>query len=96
MHVDDSYVADVCAFEDCQTILAIVHFYVGRSKTEWNLKMKIEILVCTAIMLKNRSNPYIESANSLIIIDVKNKELFLHSPTITAKGSLNEKHLKRA
>ena len=51
--------------------------------------MKIEISICTGVMLNDNSNPYIESTTVLsdnIIIDVKNKKL-LHSITVTAKSS---------
>ena len=44
----------------------VLHFGVGRSQIEWNMKVKGQILICTAIMLNDHSNPYIES--TLIII----------------------------
>ena len=39
----------------------VLHFGVGRSQIEWNMKVKGQILICTAIMLNDHSNPYIES-----------------------------------
>ena len=29
----------------------VLHFGVGRSQTEWNMKVKIEISICTGLML---------------------------------------------
>ena len=43
----------------------VLHFGVGRSQIEWNMKVKGQILICTAIMLNNHSNPYIESTTVL-------------------------------
>ena len=43
----------------------ILHFGVGRSQIEWNMKEKGQILICTAIMLNDHSNPYIESTTVL-------------------------------
>ena len=35
----------------------VFHFDVGGSQMEWNLKLRDEILVCTAIMLNDHGNP---------------------------------------
>ena len=43
----------------------VLHFGVGRSQMEWNMKVKGQILICTAIMLNDHSNPYIESTTVL-------------------------------
>ena len=43
----------------------VLHFGVGRSQIEWNMKVKGQILICTAIMLNDHSNPYIESTTVL-------------------------------
>ena len=43
----------------------VPHFDVGRSQTEWNMKVKIEISICTSLMLNDHSNPYIESTTVL-------------------------------
>ena len=45
----------------------VFHFDVGRSQMEWNVKMRGETLVCTAIMLNDHGNPYniIESTTVL-------------------------------
>ena len=42
-----------------------LHFGVGRSQIEWNMKVKIEISICTGLMLNDHSNPYIESTTVL-------------------------------
>ena len=42
-----------------------LHFGVGRSQIEWNVKVKIEISICTGLMLNDHSNPYIESTTVL-------------------------------
>ena len=39
----------------------VLDFDVGRSQIEWNMKLKILILICTGLMLNDHSNPYIES-----------------------------------
>ena len=38
----------------------VLHFGVGKSLIEWNVKVKIEISICTGLMLNDHSNPYIE------------------------------------
>ena len=43
----------------------VLHFDVDISQIEWNLKVKSEILACTAIMLKDHSNTYIDSTTIL-------------------------------
>ena len=43
----------------------VPHFGIGRSQIEWNMKMKIEISICTSLMLNDHSNPYIESTTVL-------------------------------
>ena len=43
----------------------VLHFGVCRSQIEWNMKVKGQILICTAIMLNDHSNPYIESTTVL-------------------------------
>ena len=43
----------------------VPHFGIGRSQIEWNMKVKIEISICTGLMLKDHSNPYIESTTVL-------------------------------
>ena len=43
----------------------ILHFGIGRSQIEWNMKVKIEISICTGLMLNDHSNPYIESTTVL-------------------------------
>ena len=43
----------------------VLHFGVGRSQIEWNMKVKIEISICTGLMLNDHSNPYIESTTVL-------------------------------
>ena len=47
----------------------VLHFNVGRSQIDWNLKVKSEISVCTAIMLNDHSNPYIESTTIHVLSD---------------------------
>ena len=39
----------------------VLHFGVGRSQIELNMKVKIEISIFTGLMLNDHSNPYIES-----------------------------------
>ena len=36
----------------------VLHFGNGKSQIEWNMKMKIEISICTGLMLNDHSNPY--------------------------------------
>ena len=48
-------------FPNIISLKYVLHFDVGTSQIEWNLKGKNEISVCTAIMLSNHSNPYIQS-----------------------------------
>ena len=43
----------------------VPHFDVGRSQIEWNMKVKIEISICTGLMLNDHGNPYIESTTVL-------------------------------
>ena len=43
----------------------VLQFGVGRSQIEWNMKVKIEISICTGLMLNDHSNPYIESTTVL-------------------------------
>ena len=43
----------------------VPHFGNGRSQIEWNMKVKIEISICTGLMLNDHSNPYIESITVL-------------------------------
>ena len=43
----------------------VLHFGIGRSQIEWNMKVKIEISICTGLMLNDHSNPYIESTTVL-------------------------------
>ena len=43
----------------------VLHFGVGRSQIEWNMKVKIEISICTGLMLNDHSNPYRESTTVL-------------------------------
>ena len=45
---------------------------VGRSQIEWNMKVKIEISICTGLMLNDHSNPYVESTTVL------SDTIFLH------------------
>ena len=42
----------------CKILRHVLHFDVGRSQIEWNLKLKNTISDCTAIMLNDHSNPY--------------------------------------
>ena len=41
-------------------ILIFQHVDVGRDHIGWNLNVKSKLSVCTAIMLNNHRNPYIE------------------------------------
>ena len=43
----------------------VLHFGVTRSEIEWNMKVKIEISICTGLMLNDHSNPYIKSITVL-------------------------------
>ena len=43
----------------------VLHFGVDRSQIDWNMKVKIEISICTGLMLNDHSNPYIESTTVL-------------------------------
>ena len=43
----------------------VLHFGEGKSQIEWNMKVKIEISICTGLMLNDHSNPYIESTTVL-------------------------------
>ena len=49
--------------QDIITFRHVLHFGVGRTQIEWNMKVKGQIL--TAIMLNDHSNPYIESITVL-------------------------------
>ena len=39
------------------TFQQLLDFDVGRSQIEWNMKVKIKILICIGLMLNDRSNP---------------------------------------
>ena len=55
-------------FADLFSILLVqddLHFGVGRSLIEWNMKVKIGISICTGLMLNDHSNPYVESTTVL-------------------------------
>ena len=52
-------------FSDIISFQYVLHFDVSRSQIEWNLKVKIQILVFTGEMLNNHGNPYIESTTVL-------------------------------
>ena len=52
-------------FFDIISFRHVLHFGVCRSQIEWNMKVKGQILICTAIMLNDHSNPYIESTTVL-------------------------------
>ena len=57
--------------QDFLNIISFQHvldFDVGRSQIEWNMKVKIKILICTGLMLNDHSNPYIESTTVLFDI----------------------------
>ena len=43
--------ADVISFQQ------VLHFGVGRSQIEWNMKVKIEISICTGLMQNDHSIP---------------------------------------
>ena len=43
----------------------VLHLGDGKSVIEWNMKVKIEISICTGLMLNDHSNPYIESTTVL-------------------------------
>ena len=43
----------------------VLHFGDGKSQMEWNMKVKIEISICTGLMLNDHSNPYIKSTTVL-------------------------------
>ena len=58
------------------SFLHVLHFGVCRTKIEWNMKVKGQILICTAIMLNDHSNPYIESTTVLSDIDKNNNYCF--------------------
>ena len=49
---------------------------IGRSQIEWNMKVKIEILICTGLMLNDHSNPYIESTT--VLSDILLLSLFVN------------------
>ena len=48
-------------FHNIISIQHVLHFDIGRSQIDWNLKVRSEISACTAIMLKNHSDPSRES-----------------------------------
>ena len=52
-------------FSNIITFRHVLHFGVDRSQIEWNMKVKIEISICTVLMLNDHSNPYIESTTVL-------------------------------
>ena len=56
-------------FADCFSISLVFHMFftlvLVEIKIEWNMKVKGQILICTAIMLNDHSNPYIESTTVL-------------------------------
>ena len=35
----------------------VLHYDVGRSQIKWNMKVKIEMSICTGLMLNDHSNP---------------------------------------
>ena len=41
-----------------------------KSLIEWNMKVKIEVSICTGLMLNDHSNPYIESTTVLSDIEI--------------------------
>ena len=51
------YFADI--FLNIISFRHVLHFGVDRSEIEWNMKLKIEISICTGLMLNDHSNPYI-------------------------------------
>ena len=53
----------------------VLHFGVGRSQIDWNVKVKGKILICTAIMLNDYSNPYIESTT--VLSDTCSHEVYM-------------------
>ena len=55
----------------------VLHFGVDRSQIEWNMKVKIEISICTGLMLNDHSNPYIESTTVLSDYDHNNEFLII-------------------
>ena len=44
----------------------VLHFDVGRSQIDWNVKVKGQILICTAIMLNDHSNPFNPFTSNLL------------------------------
>ena len=60
-----SVLQDFAVFFNIISFLHVLHFGVCRSQIEWNMKVKGQILICTAIMLNDHSNPYIESTTVL-------------------------------
>ena len=52
-------------FKNIISFRHVLHFGVGRSQIEWNMKVKIEISICTGLMLNDHSNPYRESTTVL-------------------------------
>ena len=45
--------------------LHVLDFDVGRSRIEWNMKVKIKIFIRTGLMLNDHSNPHRESTTVL-------------------------------
>ena len=62
------------------------HFGVGRSQIECNMKVKIEISICTGLMLNDHSNPYIES--TIVLSDATGFNSHTVPQTITFQNSL--------
>ena len=58
-------------FSDIISFQHVLHFDVGGSQIEWNMKAKSEISVFTVHIGQNdHSNPYIESTTVLSDIDI--------------------------
>ena len=58
------------------TFQHVLHFGIGRSQIERNMKVKIEISICTGLMLNDHSNPYIESIT--VLSDMHNYSVHYH------------------
>ena len=52
-------------FFDIISFQHVLHFDVGRSEIEWNMKLKMEISHRAKSATKHHSNPYIESTTIL-------------------------------
>ena len=59
--VDDLLIDIYYHFKHFKALARVLHFGVGISQIEWNMKVKIEISICTGLMLNDHSNPYIDS-----------------------------------